>query len=54
MILPEYLAWDVQLYLDNNDFVDVHFPTLDIDKAETFFERMYYQMECKSYRELND
>lgn len=54
MILPEYLAWDVQLYLDNNDFVDVHFPTLDIDKAETFFERMFYKMECKAYCELND
>lgn len=53
-LLSESLVWDVQLHLDNNDFVDVHFPTLDIDKAETFFERMFYEMECKSYRELND
>ena len=53
-LLPESLVWDVQLYIGITNFVDVQFCTSDIDKAEAFFERMFYQMECKSYRELND
>lgn len=53
-LLPESLVWDVQLHLDSHNFVDVKFCTLNIDEAETFFERMFYQMECKSYCELTD
>lgn len=53
-LLPESLVWDVQLHLDSHNFVDVQFPTLDINKAEALFERMFYKMECKSYCELNN
>lgn len=53
-LLPESVVWDVQLHLDKYNFVDVHFSTLDINKAEAFFERMFYKMECKAYCELND
>lgn len=53
-LLAESLVWDVQLHLDSRNFVDVQFCTLDINKAEAFFERMFYKMECKSYCELND
>lgn len=45
-VLPEMLEWEVQFYLNENEYFDVTFHTKDIEKAEKFFHDTFHNMGC--------
>lgn len=45
-VLPEVLEWEVQFYLDDNEFFEVTFHTKDIERAERFFDDTFHRMGC--------